>query len=239
MDYNSLIFGTLTFLPGVTSLQVIVPIYGDVIDEEDETFLFQISANALNPALVISDNEALGTITDDDPDTTPPVLNLPASMTVEATGPAGAVVNYPNGTAVDLVAPLNPAVSCLPASGSTFPLGTTTVTCSATDTAGNTGSATFTITVVDTTAPVITMLGTSPLIIPVGGAYADAGATAMDLVDGELTSAIVATSTVNTGVAGSYTVTLTVTNAHGTSTASRTLDVAAERRVGSVRVGGR
>jgi hypothetical protein len=38
-------------------------------------------------------------------------------------------------------------VTCTPASGSTFPLGATTVTCSATDTAGNTGSSTFTVTV--------------------------------------------------------------------------------------------
>jgi hypothetical protein len=79
VDYNSLIFGTLTFLPGVTSLQVIVPIYGDLIDEENETFLMQLSPNVLNPGLLFSDNEGLGTITDDDPDVTPPVLNLPAS----------------------------------------------------------------------------------------------------------------------------------------------------------------
>ncbi|MCX6773381.1 MAG: HYR domain-containing protein, partial [Candidatus Micrarchaeota archaeon] len=44
-------------------------------------------------------------------------------------------------------------VTCDPASGSTFPLGTTTVTCTATDRAENTGTSTFKVTVKDTTAP--------------------------------------------------------------------------------------
>jgi hypothetical protein len=85
-------------------------------------------------------------------DTTPPTVIPPANQVAEATGPTGAVVSYPPATATDLVdGSLTP--TCLPASGSTFPLGTTTVTCSATDAAGNTGSATFTVTVQDTTAP--------------------------------------------------------------------------------------
>src|SRR4029078_5294871 len=44
---------------------------------------------------------------------------------------------------------------CSPASGSTFPKGTTTVTCTATDSSGNNGSCTFTVTVNDTQAPTI------------------------------------------------------------------------------------
>jgi len=48
-------------------------------------------------------------------------------------------------------------VTCSPTSGSTFPLSATptTVTCSATDAHGNTGSSSFTVTVKDTTPPVI------------------------------------------------------------------------------------
>jgi hypothetical protein len=45
-------------------------------------------------------------------------------------------------------------VSCLPVSGSTLPIGATTVTCSASDNAGNVGSASFSVTVADQTAPV-------------------------------------------------------------------------------------
>lgn len=64
-------------------------------------------------------------------DTTGPELTLPDDITVEATGPAGARVEFV-ATATDLVAGPVP-VACAPASGSTFALGTTEVTCTATD----------------------------------------------------------------------------------------------------------
>lgn len=85
---------------------------------------------------------------------TPPVLQLPASITAEATSASGAAVPY-TATATDDFDP-SPVVSCSPASGSTFPLGTTTVTCTATDAAGNSSSGSFTVTVQDTTAPAVT-----------------------------------------------------------------------------------
>ena len=47
--------------------------------------------------------------------------------------------------------------SCSPASGTKFALGTTTVTCSATDAAGNTGTNTFTVEVQDVTKPIVTV----------------------------------------------------------------------------------
>ncbi len=84
-------------------------------------------------------------------DTTPPELNLPANITEEATGPNGNVVTY-NATSSDLVdGSVN--VECTPASGSTFPIATTTVDCSATDTAGNKSTGSFTVKVQDTIAP--------------------------------------------------------------------------------------
>lgn len=87
-------------------------------------------------------------------DTTPPALsNVPANIQVEANGPAGSVVNFSTPTATDDVDGPIALVTCTPPSGSTFPLGTTTVTCSATDSHGNTGTATFTVAVVDTTPP--------------------------------------------------------------------------------------
>ena len=76
-------------------------------------------------------------------DTVPPVLTLPDSFAVDATTPAGAVATY-TVTAVDAIdGPV--AAVCAPASGSTFPLGTTTVTCTATDAHGNTASGSFTV----------------------------------------------------------------------------------------------
>ena len=95
-------------------------------------------------------------------DTTPPVVTVPADITREATGPGGAVVTF-TATATDIVDG-NITPTCAPPSGATFPLGTTLVTCTATDAHNNTGSASFNVTVVDTTGPVVTVSpGTSPV----------------------------------------------------------------------------
>ncbi|MEW6683698.1 MAG: kelch repeat-containing protein [Nitrospirota bacterium] len=95
-------------------------------------------------------------------DTTPPVLaNVPTNQTATATSPSGALVEYPSPTASDAVSGTLP-VSCDPPSGTTFPLGATTVTCTATDGAGNVGRASFTVTVVTPTTLAVTVLGGGP-----------------------------------------------------------------------------
>jgi hypothetical protein len=73
------------------------------------------------------------------------VITVPANITTTATSASGAVVTY-TATATDLVDGTDP-VACTPASGATFPLGTTTVTCAATDSAHNSSTASFTVTV--------------------------------------------------------------------------------------------
>ena len=78
-------------------------------------------------------------------DTTAPVLTLPASFAVDATSPAGAIVNY-TVTASDNSGAA-PTVSCIPPSGATFANGPTTVNCTATDAAGNSTPGSFTVTV--------------------------------------------------------------------------------------------
>ena len=93
-------------------------------------------------------------------DTTPPTVNVPADITKEASGPSGASVAF-TVTATDLVDG-NVTATCAPPSGSTFPLGTTTVQCSATDLHGNTGHGSFHVNVVDTTPPVVTSISASP-----------------------------------------------------------------------------
>ena len=115
-------------------------------------------------------------------DTTPPVVTVPANMNVAATGAGGAVVTY-TASAVDAIDP-TPTLVCAPPSGSTFPLGTTTVTCIATDDSGNSASASFTITVKDSTPPTLTVPGdmTSEATGP-GGAVVSYTATASDNVD--------------------------------------------------------
>jgi hypothetical protein len=78
-------------------------------------------------------------------DTTAPLVSVPAAISVDATSAAGAAVTFA-ATATDPDDAAGP-VSCSSASGSTFPIGTTTVMCTSADTFGNTGSAAFTITV--------------------------------------------------------------------------------------------
>jgi hypothetical protein len=84
-------------------------------------------------------------------DTTPPVLSLPGSTSVEAAGPDGAVVTF-SATAADNLDGAVP-VQCQPTSGSTFVIATTTVTCRAADTRNNEATGSFAVNVVDTTAP--------------------------------------------------------------------------------------
>jgi hypothetical protein len=113
-----------------------------------------------------------------------PVVGGHADLTAEATGPSGAVVTYTNPTATDNVGVVS--LVCAPASGSVFPLGTTTVTCTAQDAAGNSGVGTFSITVVDTTAPAIAPHANVTAIASGSGStlvnYTNP--TATDLVDG-------------------------------------------------------
>ncbi len=78
-------------------------------------------------------------------DNTLPVITVPDSITEETTNSLGMVVDY-QATVTD-VSDASIALSCLPASGSNFQIGETTVTCSATDTAGNTAEKTFKVTV--------------------------------------------------------------------------------------------
>jgi len=76
----------------------------------------------------------------------PPIaLACPPDTTVLATGPAGAVVNYPLPTPGGGCPPVN--VNCTPPSGSTFPIGTTTATCTASDACGQTAQCQFKVTV--------------------------------------------------------------------------------------------
>ncbi len=74
----------------------------------------------------------------------PPVITCPGNITVTTTNSGGAVVNY-NVTVSDGCPPIT--TNCVPPSGSVFPIGATTVNCSATDSCGQSNSCSFTVTV--------------------------------------------------------------------------------------------
>lgn len=114
----------------------------------------------------------------------PPTVTVPPDMTVEATGPTGAVVTYTasatahNGQSVP--------VTCDRPSGSTFPLAATVVSCTATH-AGQSTTRSFTVSVVDRTPPVVTVppdksLGTTNP----AGVTVTYSVAASDRVDGDV-----------------------------------------------------
>jgi hypothetical protein len=119
-------------------------------------------------------------------DTTPPAISVPAGLTVQPTGPEGATVGF-DASAADLVSGTVP-VSCTPASGSVFPLGPTLVTCTATDGAGNEASVSFTVSVQDGEAPVVTVPDSRTVEAngPGGAIVHYEAPTAVDTVEGPI-----------------------------------------------------
>ncbi len=83
---------------------------------------------------------------------------------------------------------------------------------------------------IDTVAPVITLLGNSSVNIYRGDIYTDAGATALDNVDGNITSNIVTVNSVNTAIIGTYTVTYNVSDAAGNAAPQVTRTVRVSNR---------
>ena len=78
----------------------------------------------------------------------------------------------------------------------------------------------------DNTAPVVTLIGESSITVTQNATYEDAGATAIDNIDGDLTSNIVTTSNLDTSTLGMYTVTHSVLDASGNNgSASRQVGV--------------
>jgi len=146
-------------------------------------------------------------------DTTPPDVTVPSDITLEATSGAGAVATF-SASASDLVDG-SVAVNCTPASGGTFAITTTQVTCSATDNAGNTGSASFNVTVQDTTPPDISAHGpvSAEATSASGASVSYTLPTATDLVDGSVSVTCLPVPG-STFALGSTTVNCSATDAH-------------------------
>lgn len=109
------------------------------------------------------------------PDTTPPVVTAPPSINTEATA-VDTPVDLGAASAIDDV---DGAITPTPDQTGPFPLGLHTITWSATDNAGNRGTATQSVEVVDTTPPTLTVPpdveveSDSPLAVDIGSASAD------------------------------------------------------------------
>ena len=133
-----------------------------------------------------STNSASATQTITVIDNTPPVISCPANIAVNAiAGTCAAPVTFSVGASDNCSAA---SVSTDYLSGSSFPVGTTTVHATATDAAGNSSSCSFTVTVSDITPPVIILNGNTITLWPPNHAYStvsvsDLVASASDLCD--------------------------------------------------------
>jgi Tol biopolymer transport system component len=147
-------FGTtdIVVFDGVSNITKPLTIGRD-FDEDDSVFPSltadgsQVAFTSRNNDLVSDDTNGVADVfrsTITWSDDVPPVLTMPQfPIVVPADRPDGAIVTYVV-TASDAADP-NPAVSCSPASGAVFPIGDTTVTCTATDASGNIATGSFSV----------------------------------------------------------------------------------------------
>jgi hypothetical protein len=158
-------------------------------------------------------------------DSTPPVITIIGSSTVNAI--QGSTYNDQGATATD---DFDPIVSVASVSTvNTAVIGVYKVTYTATDNANNTSTKDRTVNVIaDTLAPVITLIGSSTLDIINGSSYTDAGATAIDNLDGSV--AVTTTGSVDTSTIASYILTYSAVDAAGNISTSltRTVNVIAD-----------
>jgi HYR domain len=133
------------------------------------------------------DHETIATIYVVVTDTTGPVITVPTVAVQEATAAGGATVTY-SVSANDVVEG-SKTVTCNKLSGTfMFPVGNNVVTCTSSDSGDFETTANFHVLVVDTTAPVVTMVATSSLTLEsnstAGGAVFNYTVSAVDVVDG-------------------------------------------------------
>jgi len=188
------------------------------------TVVYTVSDTAGNSASVSRE-----VVVNTPPDIIPPIITLSGSSTINLT--VGDTFTDPGATATDDVD--GDLTSSITSSGTfnTTTTGTFTISYSVSDAAGNTASVDRTLIIIataDTTNPVITITGSSTINLTVGDTFTDPGATATDDVDGDITSSITTTGTVNTSTAGTYTIAYSVSDAAGnTASENRTVIVSA------------
>lgn len=94
----------------------------------------------------------------------------------------------------------------------------TEVIYSVTDSSGNTTEVRRTIFYCDPEPPVLTLVGDTQVTVPIGTAFTEPGYTALDNVDGDLTSQVKVSGSVKVYIPGTYAITYTVADASGNVT---------------------
>jgi hypothetical protein len=139
-----------------------------------------------------------GDSTSPTPDVTPPVVTLTGDAAVNIE--VFTTFSDPGVSAIDDID--GSVAVTVTGAVDTDVLGDYVVTYTAADAAGNSTSVSRTFSVVDTTAPVITLKEDASFVLEVGNEYREYGASAIDNLDGEV--AVEITSNVDTGVVGQY-----------------------------------
>ena len=148
-----------------------------------------------------------------------PTITVPADFTVEGNASGGWAADWSAVGATDPEDNPDPIPTCTPAAGSTLPLGTNPVTCTARDGGGLSATRGFNVTVVDTTPPMLAGVPADADVItddPAGSVLAYAAPTATDVVDPAPGVSCAPASGTPVGP-GTTTVTCTATDASGKS----------------------
>jgi hypothetical protein len=213
--------GTLNFASEETTKNITVQVNGDAVVEPNEIFNVNLS---ICTGCNIIDNLGLGTITNDD---APPItIATPLGGSYNTTQNVTLIANKPSSifyTADNSIPTQDSSVYSSPISISS----TTILKFFAIDQVGNLESVQTQTYILDLIPPVITLLGNNPVSINQNSSYSDAGATALDNLDGNVTSSIITVNSVDTSIIGSYVVTYNVSDAAGnTAEVIRTVYVA-------------
>jgi len=207
----------------------------DVCDAACETLGMSADLDDDNDG--ISDAEELADGTDPLDDTdflekVPPVVIAPGDITVAAVDANGTpliqgdIQSFIAAAAAsdNVIGVITQIANDAP---SVFPIGDTLVTFTAENATGNVGEDYATVTVEDQTAPVITLVGETTVTVILNSSYSEAGATAEDNVDGDISVDIEITGFVDTNTEGLYSVYYDVSDSvsNAATTVVRTVSV--------------
>ncbi|MGI9823648.1 HYR domain-containing protein [Agromyces sp. Marseille-Q5079] len=136
-DYTALAGVTIAIPADAASVDVTVDALADLLPDPGEQYTVTVTPPASPPAgftIVVSDASATVTILDELVAPDPLAIQVPDDIVVDAEpGEPGANVDYPAVTTTGGVDPIT--IECDHASGDLYPIGVTTVTCTATDSA--------------------------------------------------------------------------------------------------------
>ena len=190
-----------------------------VTNDKPDSFSFgdtTVTWTAVDTSGNISTGTQLVTIVD----TTIPEIVAPSDVTVEATGISNTVVEIGEATIYDIIQ----VYTITSDSPDTFPLGETVITWTATDSSGNSATATQTVTVVDTTAPGIT--APDSIIIEASGAEGNLADIGLGSGNDTVEIISVTSDSPDTFPLGETVITWTATDSSGNSaTATQTVTV--------------